>query len=125
MPDDTQSAARPQNSAPEKNEVRGQPIFLTLTRLHGGRLPDQLQVALTEIVRDVVASRRPGSLTLELKVELLDEKKRLTGRETIITASIKQKFAADASAAVFYFDDEGGLHNTDPYQRDAFSLTKK
>lgn len=103
-----------------EEEVRPLPILHTLARLHGGRLPDQMQIELAAVVREVTANTqgKGGKLVLELSVDKPNPKMHLTGREIIITASLKKKLPDDPpDAAVFYYDDRGGLHNDDPTQR--------
>lgn len=100
--------------AADKNNP-AQPIMSILARLHGGRLPDNLQRELRAVVREVANSGKPGKVTLELTV---DKNKQFKGREIVITAAVKTKLPDDPpDSAVFFFDDGGGLHNSDPDQR--------
>jgi hypothetical protein len=114
-----QKAIDPDVLETDADALRPQSMLETLSRLHGGRLLDTLQVELSRVVAEVVnnASGKGGKLVLELVVEKPNAKLNLKGREIILEASVKVKMPDDPpDAAVFYYDDRGGLHNQDPYQ---------
>ena len=87
------------------------------------RIMDRLQIEFAMLVKEVVANDqgKPGEITLRLQVAKPNPKSRLMGRELIVTADIKVKEPSDAPHAnLFFHDEEGGLHMSDPYQRPMF-----
>lgn len=87
------------------------------------RLMDRMAIAFAELVQDVSNNElgKPGEMVLKLTVARPDPKKGLKGRELFIGAEIRVKAPNDPpSSQVFYFDDEGGVHDRDPYQRQMF-----
>jgi hypothetical protein len=73
---------------------------------------------LQRIVQAVIETRKAGSLTvrLDIKPQKSDEE------QVIIITTVSAKTPErDLPDAVFFVDDEGGLHRSDPNQREMFS----
>lgn len=103
------------------------PILPILNQVHNGALFDRMSVELARLVTEVVhnTTGKGAKLILELSIDKPGAKMHLTGREILLTATLKSKAPDDPpDAHVFYFDDEGGLHLRDPYQRPMFSGPK-
>ena len=85
-----------------------------LQRLGSGHLLDDLHEALTETAQDVVATGRPGRVTLTLTISTKRKDDPLvTVDESISRASPRAK--SDPLGAIFWALD-GALHREDPRQ---------
>lgn len=86
--------------------------FAVIQRLGSGRLLEELHAALVATAQEVVATGKPGKVTLTLAVSNRSQGDPLVMvDETISRASPKR----DPKGAVFYALD-GGLHREDPRQ---------
>jgi hypothetical protein len=83
-----------------------------LQRLAGGYLIEELAAALTVTAEEVVATGKPGTVTLSLKVSTRNQGDPLIVVEEQIARAAPKK---DAKAAFFYALD-GDLHRDDPRQ---------
>ena len=86
-------------------------------------ITDRMALDFAALVREVVSNDagKPGALVLTLTVAKLDPKKKLTGHEIMVSVDIKVKEPNEApNHHLFYYDDGGGLHMQDPYQRRMF-----
>lgn len=112
-----------------ENMLRELPMLHILGRMRGGRLLDQMKVELAEVVREAVTNKdgKAAELVLTLKAEKPSPKLNLKGQSVIISAQLKKKLPSDPpEGALFYFNDEGGLHMQDPSQKPlAFTDTGK
>ena len=76
-----------------------------------GRLREELQSALPELIKSVQRTKKKGTLTLTLDVSV--------GNGTTVLVSPKLTVKSPrgvVSGAVFYADDEGNLSKSDPRQ---------
>lgn len=83
-----------------------------LQRLASGRLVEELAEALTVTAQEVVATGKPGTVTLTLKVSTKGQGNPLVVVEETIARAAPRR---DPRGAIFYAID-GGLHRDDPRQ---------
>ncbi len=83
-----------------------------LQRLGSGRLIEDLAAALTVTAEEVVATGKPGTVTLTLKVSTISQGNPLVMVDEQLSRSAPKK---DPKGAAFYAVD-GTLHREDPRQ---------
>lgn len=81
--------------------------------LEGGRAFDQLNDSLAEVVQAVIAQRKPGEITLSVKVNPNGE----TAVSIVPVIKVKVPEAARA-VTTFFADEHGNLLRRDPRQRE-------
>lgn len=94
------------------------PITDVLREYRNGRAVDLLTRDLAEVVRAVDATQKPGELTIKIKVE--PDKGGGSGKEVTIKSTSKVP-KQDIPKGVFFSDEDGDLHRTDPAQREMFT----
>lgn len=78
--------------------------------LRHGEASEEWAEALAEVVTAVRNTGKPGTLTIVLEVEP-------GGRTVKITDRVKRKLPEfDREKAIYFADDDGGLHRRDPNQ---------
>lgn len=93
------------------------PITDVLREYRNGRLADIASQRLAELVQAVDETNKPGELTIKFKVK----PEKGGGSQKTIACDVKSKIPEiDLPEAVFFSDDEGNLHRTDPAQREMF-----
>jgi hypothetical protein len=76
-----------------------------------GRLVEEATAALAEVVRCVDELHKPGSVSITITVKPGD------GNEKTLQATLSiKKPARDIPPAIFFSDDDGDLHRSDPRQ---------
>lgn len=93
------------------------PITDILAAIRKGLVAEAAGEELATVVRAVLATRKPGSLTITLAV-----KPNKGDDETVVISSkIGAKSpTADLPEALFFADDQGDLHREDPRQPEMF-----
>lgn len=77
-----------------------------------GTLDNELTAELAELVKAVSELEKPGTLTLQLKVDVAGS----GGRTVFIAGKVTSKPPVPApEASIFYVGDGGTLHRDDPY----------
>lgn len=90
-------------------------IINILQSIRSGQLIDELSEDLRQIVAGVHETGKAGTLTLTIDVAPV---KKMPGTVSI-GGDIKAKVPkADKKPALFFTDEEGGLHRSDPRQRE-------
>lgn len=97
----------------EKDEERRvAPFGETLLKLQRGKTHRELSKLLQDVTEAVVATHKPGTLTLTLKVA----KSKASGMvEVVDTVTVKMP-QAERSVSMFYVDDDSNLVRDDPRQ---------
>lgn len=97
------------------------PFTDTLREYRRGALVDEATAALAEVVKGVMQTGKPGSVTLTLKVS------HQKGDRTVmeLAGEVNGKPPKEAlPVAIFYADDDGALFRADPKQREMDTLFK-
>lgn len=90
------------------------PIYQTLAEIRGGDLVDELTQELRCLVQDVLATGKPGSLTLRLSVKNASKG---SGTALLIEDDVKVKPPKPDKGTTFLFATESGeLQRNDPRQ---------
>lgn len=76
-----------------------------------GRLVEEATAKLAELVRAVDETQKSGTLTITLTVKPGD-----ANEKTLVSAVKMSKPAKDIPEAIFFSDEDGDLHRTDPRQ---------
>ncbi len=98
------------------------PITDVLREMRKGRIVDDATEALTELVKAVDATNKPGALTLKLTVKPSKD----GGWEKTLSAAISTSVPRpDLPDAVFFSNADGQLVRDDPDQRELFSDTER
>lgn len=86
----------------------------TLAELRSGELVDELGGALKEVVGRVLATGKPGSLTLKLKVKKVGKG---SGMSLVISDDVKTQLPApERGDSVLFANDDLSLTRHDPRQ---------
>lgn len=89
-----------------------------LREYRNGRAADVASQKMAELVRVVDETGKSGTLTITFKVK----PEKGGGSQKTIACDIKAKMPElDLPEAVFFSDDEGSLHRSDPQQREMFA----
>lgn len=84
----------------------------------GGRLVEEMDQALPELIRSVMRTKKSGSLTITLAVTVG------TGNTVLVTPKLAVKTPRGVvSGAIFYADDQGNLSESDPRQMPLKNVT--
>ena len=76
-----------------------------------GNLDAEVTAAVAEVTQAVTHLNRAGSVTIRLDVTNSGD------RTVLVAGTVTSKVPKpDAEAAIFFPDEEGGLHTADPYQ---------
>lgn len=98
------------------------PITDVLREMRKGRIVEDATEALTELVKAVDATNKPGALTLKLTVKPSKD----GGWEKTLSAAISTSVPRpDLPDAVFFSNADGQLVRDDPDQRELFSDTER
>jgi len=76
-----------------------------------GQLHEKLSDELAQMIRRCVAVQRPGELTIKFKVKIDKDQVKLSA-----TSTLKLPAEVEVGDAVFFPDEDGGLHRSDPRQ---------
>ena len=91
------------------------PITDVLRESRNGRAADVASQRLAELVQAVDETGKAGSLTITFKVK----PEKGGGSQKTIACDVKSKIPEiDLPEAVFFSDEEGNLHRSDPAQTD-------
>jgi len=89
-----------------------------LREYRNGRAADLASRKLAELVQAVDETGKGGSLTITIKVKPENG----GGSQKTLACEVKAKMPEAALAeAIFFSDDEGALHRSDPTQREMFT----
>jgi hypothetical protein len=89
-----------------------------LREYRNGRAADVASRKMAELVQQVDETGKGGTLTITFKVK----PEKGGGSQKTIACDIKAKMPElDLPEAVFFSDEEGSLHRSDPQQREMFS----
>lgn len=98
------------------------PITDVLREMRKGRIVEDATEALTELVKAVDATNKPGALTLKLTVKPAKD----GGWEKTLSAAISTSVPRhDLPDAVFFSNADGQLVRDDPDQRELFTDTER
>lgn len=98
------------------------PITDVLREMRKGRIVEDATEALTELVKAVDATNKPGSLTLKLTVKPSKD----GGWEKTLSAAISTSVPRpDLPDAVFFSNADGQLVRDDPDQRELFAEAER
>lgn len=98
------------------------PITDVLREMRKGRIVEDATEALTELVKAVDATNKPGALTLKLTVKPSKD----GGWEKTLSAAISTSVPRpDLPDAVFFSNADGQLVRDDPDQRELFSEAER
>lgn len=93
------------------------PITDILREIRGGRGVDLASHRLAEVVQAVDETGKKGSITITLTVE----PEKGGGSQKTIAMDVKAKIPeVDLPKGVFFSDQDGTLHRTDPRQEEMF-----
>jgi ribosomal protein S28E/S33 len=94
------------------------PITDILREIRKGRAVDLASQRMAEIVQAVDETGKPGELTITIKVK----PEKGGGSQKVIQVAVKAKIPeVDLPEGVFFSDEDGDLHRTDPAQNEMFS----
>lgn len=96
------------------DDVVVRPFADFLREQSGGRLHDELSEALQTLVHAITDTGKGGSLTLSLSIKPL-EKGNTSGLLVIDKVALKAP-QVERKASIFFPDEAGNLHRTDPNQ---------
>jgi hypothetical protein len=103
-------------ATPDAPEAR--PFAAILQEQRQGAAHDELTKALQDVVAGVLDTGKMGTLTLALKVKPSPD-----GISVLVFDEVKAKVPEnDRPASIFYGDDNGNLHRTDPRQTELPNL---
>lgn len=89
------------------------PITDILRDYRKGKLVEVATQDLADVVRSVLATGQKGELTVTLTIK----PNKGDDHQVLITASVKKKEPREAiQDAIFFTDNDGGLHRADPRQ---------
>lgn len=100
------------------DEPAPQEFASVLVQADKGRIHGEASTRLAEVVRAVRETGKAGRIqvTLDIKPD-----KGSGGERVVIAATVTAKTPAfDPRTSIFFTDDDGGLHRTDPQQHDLF-----
>jgi hypothetical protein len=96
------------------------PITDIMREIRKGRAVDLASQMLAEVVRAVDETGKPGTITI--KVSIKPEKG--GGNQKTLTMTTESKVPRpDVPDAIFFSDEAGDLHRSDPQQKEMFSAT--
>lgn len=98
------------------------PITDVLRDIRRGRAVEQATRLLAEVVRAVDETGKPGTVTLTLTVK---PEKGGGSQKTLLCSVKHKKPEADIPEAVFFSDEDGDLHRSDPHQSEMFTDAAK
>lgn len=100
------------------DEAPQQDFASALVQIDKGRLAGTASRELTELIKAVRETNRPGSITVTLKIS----PDRGSGGERVMVAGAvaTKKPAFEPRTSIFFLDEDGGLHRDDPKQHDLF-----
>ncbi len=94
------------------------PITDILREIRKGKAVDLASQRMAEIVQAVDETNKPGELTITIKVK----PEKGGGSQKVIQVAVKAKIPEmDLPEGVFFSDEDGDLHRTDPAQSDIFA----
>lgn len=89
-----------------------------LREYRNGRAADLASRKLAELVQAVDETGKAGSLTITIKIKPENG----GGSQKTLACEVKAKMPeAQLAEAIFFSDDEGSLHRSDPQQREMFT----
>lgn len=93
------------------------PITDVLREYRNGRAADVASAKLAELIRAVDETGKAGTLTITFKVK----PEKGGGNQKTIGCEVKAKIPdSDIPEAIFFSDDDGNLHRSDPLQKEMF-----
>lgn len=96
------------------DETPQQEFAAALVQTDKGRLHETASNELTALLKAIRETNKPGSITLTLKIT---PDKGSDGERVVIAGSVATKKPAfDPRTSIFFLDEAGGLHRTDPNQ---------
>lgn len=98
---------------PEKNQQENSMFIKTISHLNKGGTISELDENLAELVRQIRATGKPGSLTLKLTVKPIDSEAKTIEVKDKITLSVPD---IPRRSSVFYTNEDGRVSRTDPEQ---------
>lgn len=94
------------------------PITDILREIRKGKAVDLASQRMAEIVQAVDETGKPGELTITIKVK----PEKGGGSQKVIQVGVKAKIPeVDLPEGVFFSDQDGDLHRTDPAQNEMFA----
>lgn len=94
------------------------PITDVLREYRNGRAVDIASMDFNDVVRAVDLTNKPGEITITIKVK----PEKGGGSQKTLAISVKSKVPKpDIPEAVFFSDEGGDLHRSDPGQGEMFS----
>jgi hypothetical protein len=96
------------------DEAPQQEFAAALVQTDKGRLHEKASEELTELLKAIRETNKPGSITITLK---FTPDKGSDGERVVVAGSVTTKKPAfDPRTSIFFLDEDGGLHRSDPRQ---------
>ncbi|MFJ8966084.1 hypothetical protein ACIRG5_42510 [Lentzea sp. NPDC102401] len=100
------------------DEAPQQDFSVALVNTDKGRLNETASHELTELLKAVRETNKPGSITITLKIT---PDKGSGGERVVVAGSVTTKKPAfDPRTSIFFLDEDGGMHRNDPRQHELF-----
>ncbi len=95
-----------------------QEFAAALVQTDKGRLHEKASYGLTELLKAVRETNKGGSIQITLKVT---PDKGSDGERVVVAGTVvTKKPAFDPRTSIFFLDEDGGMHRSDPRQTDLF-----
>lgn len=100
------------------DEAPQQEFAALLVQIDKGRVHETASDKLSDLIKAVRTTGKGGSLTLKFDIK---PDKGSDGERVVISGAVVAKTPAfDPKTSIFFVDDDGGLHRSDPRQTSLF-----